>query len=356
MSGDEATRGFRVPAPPADAMIRWPDAFGTRFLICVDTEEEFDWRLPVSRDNRGTSAMAALPQTHGRFAARGVPVHYLVDHPIVVDPMSVEVLRALLEDGRSAVGTQLHPWVSPPFDEEVNPINSFAGNLPRALEAAKLAELTAAIKKAFGARPLIYRAGRYGLGPHTLDLLAELGYRIDTSMRARYDYSGEGGPDYSDVPNQAFRAGPGGGLIEVPFTTVFTGALRGGGARLHADLLRVPRGRGIAARLGLFSRVALTPEDMPVADAVEAVRVALGEGLRLLNFAFHSPSVVPGHTPYVRDEADLKAFHGWWDTILDLLATRGVEPVSQAQLLAAADAAACGAAPPSAIAADAGGL
>jgi len=75
---------------------------------------------------------------------------------------------------------------------------------------------------------------------------------------------------------------------------------------------------------------------MPLADALEAVRVAVSEGLRVLNFAFHSPSLEPGHTPYVRDAGDLAAFHRWWDEVLALLARLGVGNASLAELLAAA--------------------
>ncbi|MEI9850023.1 MAG: hypothetical protein WDN24_03115 [Sphingomonas sp.] len=111
--------GYRVPAPAADALVAWPESFGTRFTLFVDTEEEFDWGRPVSRDQRGTSAIAALPALHRRFADRGVAVAYLVDHPIATDPAAIDAIRAMLADGRSSVGTQLHPWVSPPFEEEI---------------------------------------------------------------------------------------------------------------------------------------------------------------------------------------------------------------------------------------------
>ena len=171
-------------------------------------------------------------------------------------------------------------------------------------------------------------------------------------MRSGYDYAGEGGPDFAAIPNHAFRTGPGDAIVELPLTTVFTGAARGGGDRLYRALGRLPRGRGIAARIGLLSRVALTPEDMPLDDALEAVRIALGEGVRLLNFGFHSPSVEPGHTPYVRDAADLAGFWRWWDAVFAELARLGAAPVSLVEILDAA----CGAAPTSASATGAGGL
>jgi hypothetical protein len=345
------TGGYRVPAPETAALIDWPKAFGTRFTVFVDTEEEFDWSAPFDRSARSTAHIAAMPAAHARFAANGVPLTYLVDHPIATSPRAVEVLRRLTEDGESAIGTQLHPWVNPPFDEEVNGFNSFTGNLAPALQEAKLVALTEAIKAAFGTQPLAYRAGRYGIGEGTLTLLARHGYRIDTSMRSAYDYSREAGADFTAVGNHAFRAGA---MVEVPLTTVFTGWGRSGGPGLYRALGILPKGRGIAARLAMLSRVALTPEEMPLADAKEAVRVAVGQGLRLLTFSFHSPSIEPGHTPYVRDAADLAAFFAWWEAIFVLLNRLGVAPASLAEIICAADA--CSGGPASARGSFAGGL
>lgn len=330
------------PAPASADLIDWPRDFGTRFTVFVDTEEEFDWDAPLGRETHGVSAIAALPDAHRRFADRGVPLTYMVDYPIATDARAIDILRANLADGVSAVGTQLHPWVNPPFDEALNPANSYAGNLPETTEAAKIDALTDAIATAFGRRPVAYRAGRYGIGPNTLRLLAARGYRLDSSMRSRYSYVQDGGPDFGAIGNHAFRVGS---MIEVPLTTVHTGRARAGGTRLYRLLGAVPKGRGLFARAGLLSRVALTPEDMPVKDALEAVAVAVGEGLRLLNFAFHSPSVAPGFTPYVRDAADLRRFHAWWDAVLSDLARRGVRVASLEEIITAAQSSGSGGRP-----------
>ena len=333
----EPRRGTLQPAA-ATARVAWPDRFGTRFVLCVDTEEEFDWQAPLRREASATTAIAAIPGAHRPFADRGVAVTYLVDYPVANDPRAVAALSEVLGDGRSEIGAQLHPWVNPPHEEAIGEANSFLANLPVGLQMAKLSALTQKIARAFGRGPRVFRAGRYGVGPATWELLARLGYRVDSSVRSRYDYSALGGPDFRGFDNAAFWADREQGLLSVPLTTIFTGRLRRDGARWFERLRAVPRGRGIAARTGLLSRVALTPEDMPIADALEAVRVALGEGERLLNFSFHSPSLVPGHTPYVRDAADLARFHRWWDAMLDLLERQGVRPASMAELIAAADA------------------
>lgn len=317
-----------VPAEP----IGWPADFGTRFTVLVDVEEEFDWDRPLSRDNRSVDAVAALPAAHARFAAAGVPLALMIDHPVATDPRAIDLVGPLLSGG-SVAGAQLHPWVTPPFDEDLTPHNSFAGNLPRELEAAKLDALTDAITTAFGTRPTAYRAGRYGIGPATFELLADRGYRLDSSIRPGFDYAPEGGPDFSGLGNRAFRVG---GVIELPSTTIFTGLARKMAAGLYGKAGHVPKGRGVLARTGLLQRIPLTPEGIPVAEALEAVRVAAGEGLRVLNFAFHSPSLAPGHTPYVRDAGDLAAFWAWWDRVLAELDRLGVRPCGLAELIAAA--------------------
>lgn len=322
---------------PADGRpVVWREGFGTRFTVFVDTEEEFDWRAPFRHDGWGVSAVAALPDAHRRFAERGVESCYLVDYPVATDLAAIDALRSIVAHGHGTIGAQLHPWVNPPFDETLSAHSSFAGNLPRALEAAKLDRLTDALTSLAGTAPTVYRAGRYGLGPATLGLLAARGYALDSSMRARYDYGAQGGPDYRHIGNDAFHTGPDDRIVELPLTTVFTGRLRRGGPRLYDGAGRMPRGRGLLARLGLLHRVALTPEDMPLSDALEAIRVAVGEGVRVLNFSYHSPSLAPGHTPYVRDAGDLAAFWRWWDAVLDLLAALEVRPASSDDILSAA--------------------
>ena len=104
-----AGRAYRPPPPTAAQRIVWPDDFGTRFTVFVDVEEEFDWHAPLDTRNRATTAMAAFPDAHRRFAERGVGLTCMVDHPIATDPASVAILSRVVEDGRSEIGTQLHP-------------------------------------------------------------------------------------------------------------------------------------------------------------------------------------------------------------------------------------------------------
>lgn len=323
-------RPFRPsPGPP----ICWPDAFGTRFTVFVDVEEEFDWRAPLDSAHRSTTAMTAFPYAHRWFAERGVGLTCMVDYPIASDPVAIAILGRVAEDDRCAIGTQLHPWVNPPLGEPVTPFSSYAGNLSRELEASKIAVITDTIERAFSTRPVAFRAGRYGLGPWTLRSLAAAGYRLDSSVRAGYDLRADGGPDFSRIGNAAYWSE---GMVELPLTSVYPGrAGRRIGPALYRGLGQLPHARGAVARLGIVSRVALTPEGMPVADALRAVEAAVAGGERLLVFSFHSPSLAPGHTPYVRTAAELATFYDWWMQVLARLTRLGVDHASLADILAA---------------------
>lgn len=320
----------RLDMPPdEEARIRFSPDFGRRFLIVGDAEEEFDWSAPLARANIATRAIASLPDATARFNAAGVTPTYAVDYPVVSDPASGAVMAGMAAAGACDIGTQLHPWVNPPHDEPVSPVNSFTGNLPVDLQRAKLDMLTHAIEAATGVRPTLYRAGRYGIGRATAALLRAAGYRMDVSVRATFDYSAEGGPDFTHHPIWPWRIDD--QLIEVPLTAAYTGPLRRWpGLHRHRPL------RGAFARSGLLNRAALTPEGFPLKEALAVIRRLLADGTRLFSLSFHTPSVEPGHTPYVRDAADLRAFWAWWDGVFDLFAREGVTACRPDDILAAA--------------------
>jgi hypothetical protein len=321
--------------PPNSARAQFAPGFGARFMVTVDAEEEFDWQQPLARENQSVEHLARIGRFQSFCEEEGVVPLWLVDWPIASAPQAAEVLRAPVADGRAEVGVQLHPWVNPPFDEEVTPYNSFAGNLPEELEAAKIAALVDCITKNLGTAPLTYRAGRYGLGANTLGKLQDNGIAIDTSVRPLFDYSSGGGPNYLGFPLYPYWMDGDRTLLELPLTTTYWGMLRRQGDFIFPRLWRLPAMRGVLARLGLLERVPLTPEGVSVEEAIRGIDMALDDGLPLLVFSFHSPSLAPGHTPYVRNERDLERLYDWFRRVFAYLERRGVQPASVSQIMRA---------------------
>lgn len=317
-----------LESPPPSAIADLGQGFGQRFLVSVDTEEEFDWSAPLDRSSHGVKAVAGMARFQDFCREHGVAPLYLIDHPIATSPQAAAILRPAVEQGHAELGLHLHPWVNPPFVEEVSEFNSFAGNLPPEQEREKFLHLLDAIDSNFGMRPVIYRAGRYGAGPQTAAILKEAGFCIDTSVRSHFDYSASGGPDYHGYPLRPYWLDVEKSLLELPVTTVFWGPLRTMGPRIFPYARHVRRLPGLLARSGLMERIPLTPEGITSEEAIRAIDIALDDGLPVLVFSFHSPSLQPGHAPYVRTEADLEEFYSWWRDVFAYLGKRGIAPTS----------------------------
>lgn len=294
---------------PADL----PPGHAPVLAVIVDTEEEFDWSKPLSRTNRGVTAIDSLEASHEAvYDDLGLKPAYVIDHPVAATRSSAVILRRLQDEGRCEVGTHLHPWVNPPDAEIVTSTTSYAGNLPPELEQAKLSLLTDVIADAMGRRPTLYKAGRYGAGPNTAAILARLGYRIDASVVPWMSFGDDGGPDFRSIPVRPYWFGPRSDLLELPLTSGFCGLLRRLGPRLHGPVTR-PLGMrlhvpGLLARSRLFERVRLSPEGCTLAEMQRLTRALLRDGVRVFTLTYHSPSVAAGHTPYVRTAADREAF------------------------------------------------
>lgn len=323
----------RHPAP--EDMIALKPDFGIRFTLFIDTEEEFDWHKPFSRTGHSVQSLKGLATGQAFLNRAGIKPVHMVDYPVLESPAAVALLKAWMIEGLCDVGAQLHPWVNPPHDEDVTAANSYVGTLPETLERAKLQALRNRITVELGQRPISFRAGRYGVGPNSARLLEEEGFLLDSSVRSLFDYRSQLGPNFYQHPQTPYWTGPRRKLIELPLSTTFTGQFRSFGRPIYKLAQRFGPLPGALSRLGMLRRVALTPEGIPPEDAVEAIDRMIEDGVRVLNLSFHSPSLEPGYTPYVRDEADLREFYRWWDVILNHMARKGVQAASLSELMAA---------------------
>ena len=311
-------------------------------LAVIDTEEEFDWRRPPPRQPHVNNIRDQLPaqQIFDRF---GLVPTYAVDYAVASQREGYEPLLDFLQEKRCSIGAHLHPWLNPPVEEELNLRNSYPGNLPRELERAKLVRLTETIEANFGCKPLLYRAGKYGLGPHTFETLAELGYRIDGSVLPFSDLSHEEGPDYTRCSAEPRWVGPGGCVLELPVCTGVVGRLASGNHDFYRRVFSVGAVRmrlpGMLARMHLLERIRLTPEGSSLREARRLTDALIEAGQRLFVMSYHSPSLRIGETSYVRSAADLSAFLGWLEGFLEFFFERHKgRPATPASILARAEA------------------
>jgi uncharacterized protein Usg len=169
------------------------------------------------------------------------------------------------------------------------------------------------ISENFGHKPIIFKAGRYGLGRNTAEAIAKLGYKVDASIVPYTSFASDGGPDFSGFSEYPFWFGDESNpMLELPVTTGFHGLLRDYGSALYPHLaaarLAALRVRGIAARTRMLERIRLTPEGCNANDMIRLATTLTRKGCQVMTLTYHSPSAVPGHTPYVRSNMELEAF------------------------------------------------
>jgi hypothetical protein len=287
---------------------------GTRLgTIVIDAEEDFDWNTPIQGSHVSTTNMHQIVALQQILRAWNAVPTYLLTYPILEDPDAVRILRRQLEAGHCAVGLQLHPWVTPPFEEVSSARNSFLGNIGPDLEERKLVALKTRFEQCFGFAPTVYRAGRYGLSPHTADLLEKHGLLIDTSLAPQTSFLAEGGPDYTMHDYGLFWFGRRRSVLEVPLCRSVVGWAQGWGAPLYQCLARrhwtQSHVLGLVARLRCAERPTLSPEGNDVAAMRRLVHGLQARGENVLALSFHSSSLEQGRNPYVQTKADLHRFY-----------------------------------------------
>jgi hypothetical protein len=178
-----------------------------KLSIVIHTEEEFDWSGGFSaKNNQVTHAKELFAMCEDMFAI-GCKITFALDYAFVDSEQGQWFIERIKKQYPNDIefAAHLHPWVTPPLQHEDNEFIeerlSYPGNLSREIEYNKLSVLTEKITEVTGVRPVVYLAGRYGVGQNTHEILSSLGYSIDLSITPFTDYSYQDGPDFSDYDN-----------------------------------------------------------------------------------------------------------------------------------------------------------
>jgi hypothetical protein len=289
-------------------------------VVSVDTEED-NWvptRVGISVEN-----VRELNHLSRCFDRIGVRATYFTSYQVAKQPWAVDVLRELSDGGRAEIGAHLHPWNNPPIDEPLVPRNTMMKNLPPELQLAKLERLTSQLATVFGAAPIAFRAGRFGLGAEALPALLVCGYRVDSSVTPFVSWEAtDDGPNFVGASLDAYRVGtgrdirlpaPDGPLVELPITCGYTRFASGRWPALHRVLharsARALHLAGFASRLGFAKLTMLSPESESVGDMLAISRGALEGGVRYLHLFIHSVALRPGLSPWTSSAEDVERLY-----------------------------------------------
>ena len=228
---------------------------------------------------------------------------YLLSPEVMRNQQAIETLAALKD--QAELGTHLHGEFAEPGAFEPDVTADFQCRYDRDTEQRKLQYLTDLFQRSFGWEPRSFRAGRFGIGRHSMGLLQNLGYVVDSSVTPHMDWRCAGAPDVSFLraPTQPYwpvldkpdRPSPhAGALLEVP-VTIRPSAL----ARLPI-IGRWAQSRWLCPTRGSVSRLVRIARE-------EIEHAALSGRPIVLNCMFHNVDVIGGASPFAENEMEADA-------------------------------------------------
>jgi hypothetical protein len=272
----------------------------SRVFLCVSIDCECDkgrgWRTrkPLTFDGVHAGVGERLHPLFRRFGAKPT---YLLSPELADDPQCVEALASLRD---CELGAHLHGELAGPDRFVPDVTEALQRDYAPDVERAKLVWLTETFRRAFGRPPRSFRAGRFGIGAHTVPILEELGYVVDSSVTPHVDWS---------------RVSPGLTFVRSP-TQPYHPDPRDPGRPGTSTLLEVP----VTIRPPLFSRVPvlgtrlaarwLRPTRRTGRQLIKTTRDEIGAVRRrepgrtvVLNAMLHNVEVVAGASPYAATES-----------------------------------------------------
>ncbi len=312
-----------------------------RFLfVTIDTEEDEWGSIGIRKPS--VKNIVHLKRLQEKFDKYGVVPTYLINYPVATSGSSCKVIEDILSTGRCEIGTHCHPWNTPPFVEEQSKFNSFLCNLPQDLVEEKLSVLHEAIKNNFGINPVVFRAGRWGIGKGVLNVIEKLNYKVDTSISPFYSWEKEHGPEFKCRMNSGFYLNrkhfdkPSGRdigeILEIPPTMGYLQKNEDFCDKVRKKLMAFPfkylKLNGLVDYVGAINYRWLSPEVTSCKDMISLAIRMFENGNNFVNMFFHSNSLMPGQTPFVSNESDLNDFYNKIELFLQFTVENNIQSVA----------------------------
>jgi len=288
------------------------------FIISIDTEED-NW--DNFKEEATLKNIPKIPVVQAIFDKHQVRPTYLITYPVATDKASQKILKPILDSKRCEIGTHLHPWNTPPNEEKLNDKNRMLNNLGCDLQLKKLKTLHKTILDNFGVQSKSFRAGRYALNQDLAQNLVDMNYAVESSITPFLNWTSIYGPDFSKhnrlnpyifYPDKIDQPNERGSLTEVPLSGGFLQNNFNFAQFLFEKIINSPFKHlkliGLLSKLRLLNKVRLTPEGYSILEMSNLVNKMVRNDISFFNLSFHSNSLLPGCTPFVKTKGELVIF------------------------------------------------
>ncbi|MFZ1979053.1 MAG: polysaccharide deacetylase family protein [Bacteroidota bacterium] len=303
------------------------------FILTIDTEADNQWMhgIPITTENIGY-----IPRFQNLFDRYQIKPTYLVTSEICDDKFAQDIFREYRSNGRAEIGAHLHSWTTPPYEEVEglrynDPTHPFANELNESLLDKKIENITRQIADSFGKAPTSFRSGRFGFNDNCAKLLAKHGYLVDSSVTPYVDWfrhkglpGGKGGPNFIELPNNEYFINTDKGqLLEVPVTILPTKwplTAIDSLTRLYCSW-KESFPKKVVRKLFIGQQpLWLRPYTWTTIEMIEdLITQANRRSLHFITMMFHSSELMPGCSPYRKNELEVENLYSFLESFFALL-------------------------------------
>ena len=285
------------------------------FVLSVDTEEEWEWSNDFPESDCSVKNIEKLPAFQEFCESLGIKPTYFVDYAVADDTFSSDVLRMFATKKKAEIGAHLHPWCNPPFFGKTDEAKSHVVNLPQDQVKEKLDHLIERLITNIGPAPVSFRSGRWGINGSTLALLAERGFKVDSSVYPFYENTYFSCRNRDSTPywpsfENADLEGPQRNLMELPVTAGFNRSHFKCADNIHTFLANSPMSLvkpvGLLWHTNILRKLYLSPELTDSTSMKILVDKCLEKKYPVIHMYLHSSSLLDGVTGLLKVE---NAYH-----------------------------------------------
>jgi hypothetical protein len=162
--------------------------------VTIDTECDKGPKWLIKRPLQFKAVTEGIPDVLEQlFRKYQVKATYLLSPEVIKDDACVSVLKDVSKGG-AELGTHLHgEFIEPYMTEDTDATWAMQNTYSEEIEYEKIRNLTLLFESKFGYKPRSFRAGRYGIGKKSLNMLAEQGYLVDSSVAPNCRWKDKGG-------------------------------------------------------------------------------------------------------------------------------------------------------------------
>ncbi len=271
-----------------------------KFTVTIDVEEEGLFSGSYSHEEASAVNVFQLDRLDSLFLDLGVRPTLLVSYQVANKDDILKKLYSLKKRWNAEIGAHLHHWNTPPIVPDAAPPPVPSEVMSSDLLEAKTRSLFNVLSSSEGF-PTCFRMGRFNLGPKMLQVLENIGVKVDSSvtpMRKAY-----GGANHICAPTDPYfpdtldptKVGKS-SVLEVPVTILpilngidrYLQSLSNSGVFLS----------DVAAWLSMnLASIAAQPAWVNLQVAKAGVRTHRTRGGDCVTIFFHSSELAPGMNP-----------------------------------------------------------